>query len=209
MLNNSVFRRLSLICLAVLLSACNEVTSTGSVSTYSARNQSITVCSGYGCILKGRFSFSSAEELKLKKIMKPGAKSAKQERKAIRSAIATMEKMARAHLRYRPDIAFSYQKNAAKRGQMDCIDESLNTISYLNYLSGKKLLHYHRVHKTYAERGLIIDGRYPHKSARIRDHSGVSWAIDSWKGPDGAKPEVMLLTKWYKDRNRASDYSRQ
>ena len=164
------------------------------------------VCSGYGCIISDRFEFTGNEKSRLRSIMAGGTQSPSAERGAVALAISTMETMARSHLRYKPDVEFSYQKNAGKRGQMDCVDESLNTTTYLQYLSASGLLKHHTPLKTYAARGLIIDGRYPHKSARMRDASGTDWAVDSWKGKNGAKPEVMLLSKWYRDRNSASNY---
>ncbi len=198
----------SLLGAAGILSAC--AASTGVVTDlsadYPARFEKITVCSGYGCILKGQFVFSPQEKVTLKRIMESGQGSPSAERRAVATAIGSMEKMARTNLRYKPDVEYSYQKNAGKRGQMDCVDESLNTIGYLKYLYGSGLLKYHKPLGTYAARGLIIDGRYPHKSARMRDNSGTDWTVDSWKGPDGAQPEVMLLSKWYRGRNRASDY---
>lgn len=200
--------------LAAVLSACSSSTVPSTVSgtiagqssSFAAPVSSLTVCSGYGCILEDKFNFSASEEQQLRAIMSAGHETASSEREAIQTAIAAMETMARRRLRYKPDIEFSYQKNSGKRGQMDCIDESLNTISYLKYLQGKNLLKYHKAIRRYAERGFILDGRYPHKSARIRDNSGVDWAVDSWKGKDGAKPEMMLLAKWYKGRNNASNY---
>ena len=194
---------------AGVLAACSAGSTginTNSSAAYPARVEKISVCSGYGCILKGQFAFSVQEISSLKNIMEPGHKSPEAERQAVATAISEMEKMARTHLRYKPDVEFSYQKYAGKRGQMDCVDESLNTTGYLQYLYAAGLLKHHKPLRTYAARGLIIDGRYPHKSARMRDSSGTDWAVDSWKGRDGARPEVMLLSKWYRDRNSASNY---
>ena len=74
------------------------------------------------------------------------------------------------------------------------------------YLKRNGLLRYHIPLKHYAERGLLVDGRYPHKSARMLDDQGVSWAVDSWKGPNGTRPEIITLAKWYKGRNTAQQY---
>ncbi|MEE9313322.1 MAG: hypothetical protein V3V02_01615 [Rhizobiaceae bacterium] len=192
---------------AIILSACNQTTVTEDInSSYSSPNSTLVVCSGYGCILKDKFQFTTADEELVHSIMTAGNSTPKGERAALRKAIAEMENIARRHLLYKPDIAFSYQKNLGKRGQMDCVDESLNTTNYLKYLQAKGLLRHHKTHRFYAERGLIIDGRYPHKSARMRDSTGTDWAVDSWKGQDGAAPEIMLLSKWYRDRNSASNY---
>ena len=89
---------------------------------------------------------------------------------------------------------------------MDCVDESLNTTQYLTFLHRTGLLKHHVPVKSYAERGFLLDGRYPHKSARMRQKGGKQWAVDSWKGDDGALPEVMPLSVWYKQDNNASNY---
>ena len=190
-----------------MLSACVS-SSTTAVSSFSSETKParLSVCSGYGCILKDRFEFTKSEERRLKAIMAQGGGSPGAERKAISAAIATMEKMARRHLRYQPDVEFSYQKNAGKRGQMDCIDESLNTTGYLKFLKRRGWLKHHTPYDRYAARGIILDGRYPHKSARMTDTTGVDWAVDSWKGRDGKPPQIMQLAKWYKDRNSSANY---
>ena len=59
-------------------------------------------------------------------------------------------------------------------GQMDCIDESTNTRALLRYLEHQKLLTHHTVASN-ATRGMIIDGRYFHSTAVIRDSAGVKW----------------------------------
>ena len=89
---------------------------------------------------------------------------------------------------------------------MDCEDESLNTTRYLTYLRSEGLMKFHKVNRHYANRGLLIDGRYPHKSARVTAADGSQWAVDPWKTPAGGDAEVMPLKQWYRERNSASQY---
>ena len=194
---------------ATLAGCSNSLSDGGTVTTasYAAPDSVLTVCSGYGCIIKDKLTYTEDVPAELALIMEPGRESAAAERAALRNAIAYMETATKKSLRFpTTDVEFSYQKHAGKRGQMDCVDESLNTISYLKYLHAKGLLRYHTPIKRFAERGLLIDGRYPHKSARMRDNQGVDWAVDSWKTPNGGLPEVFLLSKWYKLRNSAAHY---
>lgn len=192
-----------------LLAGCaGTVPSAGSLggANYAAPSKTLTVCSGYSCIIKDKLVFDDEVDINLKQIMDGGQDNPAAEREALKQAIAYMETASRDKLRYSRDVEFSYQKNAKKRGQMDCVDESLNTISYLRYLKARGLLRHHTPLKRYAERGLLVDGRYPHKSARMRDNQGVDWAVDSWKSANGGQPEVFLLAKWYRDNNDASNY---
>lgn len=177
-----------------------------SSASYGAPAQVLTVCSGYGCIIKDRYTVAAEVDNKLREIMAPGAASAEAERAALKQAIAYLETATRDSLRFSRDIAFSYQRNAHKRGQMDCVDESLNTIVYLKHIHALGLLKHHKPLPRYAERGLLVDGRYPHKSARMRQNNGVDWAVDSWKSDNGGEPEIFLLSQWYRDNNDASNY---
>ena len=133
--------------------------------------------------------------------MAGGVGSAEAERQSIKQAIGYFERVARGHLRYKPDIKKAYQKNIGKRGQMDCIDESLNTTGYLKFIESRGLLKHHSVRKRYAARGLIVDGRYPHKSAVIDEINGPSWSVDSWYHADGVEPEIMKLSDWRRVRD--------
>lgn len=191
------------------LSACSGTT-TGTVApntaTYGVKTSNLRICSGYGCIIKDRLVLSNDDFDTVAAIMKTGEASAADERKAVSKAVAELEIISRNRLGYAPDIGFSYQKNAGKRGQMDCVDESLNTISYLKFLHSSGLLKYHKPIRTFAERGLLLDGRYPHKSARMRENDGKDWAVDSWKRDNGHEPEVITLAEWYRGNNDASQY---
>ena len=194
----------------VLLAACSGTTTKkigSSNATYAANTATIKICSGYECPIKDTLNVSADEQKKIRDLMQNGqAKSAKEERILISKTVAYFETIAQRSLRYAPDVEYSYQRHARKRGQMDCIDESLNTIEVLKYLKNQDLLKFHKPIRTFAERGLLVDGRYPHKSARMREIGGKDWAVDSWKGPNGSEPEIMPLKLWYRDRNSPSNY---
>ena len=194
-------------CLAVA-GCSNTLPSAGTVenAAYGAPSNILHICSGYGCIIKDKMVVPEDVPSALASIMEPGRESPEAERAALKKAIAYMETVSRDTLRYSRDIAFSYQVHAKKRGQMDCVDESLNTIAFLKYLSSLGLLRHHKPLPRYAQRGLLVDGRYPHKSARMRDLNGVDWAVDSWKSDNGGEPQIFLLSEWYRDNNDATNY---
>ncbi|MEL6784595.1 MAG: hypothetical protein AAFO61_09225, partial [Pseudomonadota bacterium] len=200
-------RQLVILAACAALVGCAGRTVTGSVSenAYGAPAL-LSVCSGFGCIYKEKVAFSKREQARLQRIMGQ-PKTAAQERKRIGRAVATMERMSRRKLRFHRDSAFAYQKHRGLRGQMDCVDESLNTTAYMAFLQSRGLLKHHKVIARYAERGFLLDGRYPHKSARIRENGGADWAVDSWYKADGKPPVIVPLKAWYKQRNRASDYT--
>ncbi len=186
--------------LAATLGVASMVLFCGS-GIYDAQAAQMRICSGFGCVIKDRFTFSAEDQAKLVRLMEAGKGSPEAERKILAEVIGVMEAMARRKLRYRPDVKKSYQVNKGKRGQMDCVDESLNTIGYLNYLKSLGLLRHHQPDQSYATRGFILDGRYPHKSASMRDASGRRWTVDSWYRGDGQPAQVMPHKQWQKVRD--------
>ncbi len=190
--------RLALIVTLAGLAGCS--TTTGSVSStasYGLKPQSLTVCSGYGCKIKEKFSISTREQKRLARIMRPAKASAKAERRAVKRAIAFLEKVAQRNLRFARDVKKSYIKHSGKRGQMDCIDESLNTTGYLYFMRSAGLLTHHKPTRNYAERGWIVTG-HPHKAAVMTDKSGQHWVVDSWFRDNGGVPDIMPYRAWKK-----------
>ncbi len=187
----------ALVSATLLMSAHSVVPFTAQATS----NNVIKVCSGYGCVISDTFTFTDADNTDLKVSMSNPDGTAAGERAAVALTIGLMERKARAKLRYRPDVRKAYIKNSSKRGQMDCVDESLNTTAYLKHLQALGLLKFHRPKKHYALRGFILDGRYPHKSAVMTDASGTRWTVDSWYGDDGQPAQVMKHAEWRKVRD--------
>ncbi|WP_114388975.1 hypothetical protein [Notoacmeibacter marinus] len=165
----------------------------------------LTICSGYGCKFTDRFAPDAGDRSRLKAIMAQGATSPAAERRAIRRAIAQMERAAQRQLRFGTDAPLSLQRHANRRGQMDCFDESTNTRTYLRWLDRADLMRHHKQLRKIAQRGYLIDGRYPHKTALIRDTAGGVWAVDSWRGRNGQPPEIMPISRW--ENSSSSDFA--
>ena len=128
--------------------------------------------------------------------MAAGASSPKAERAAVSRAVRYYEDRAVRVIGV-PDQPKSKASQYHRRGQMDCVDESTNTRSLLLYLERRRLLKHHTVDRN-VTRGFLIDGRYPHATAVLRDRSGKKWAIDSWYEPMGGPPDIMPLPEWVK-----------
>lgn len=118
------------------------------------------------------------------------------EREAIRKAVAIFENRATEviGIRDEPKMAFG---RPLRKGQMDCVDESINTERFLRFLENKKLIHFYKVEKR-TSRGIFIDGRYPHWTAVITDNDNKKWAVDSWYEAGGGMPDIMPLSDWKK-----------
>jgi len=85
--------------------------------------------------------------------------------------------------------------------QLDCIDESVNTTTYLRLLAGAGLLRWHAVDAPQS-RGWFLFG-WPHSTAVIRERAGGAlWAVDSWFFDNGEPPVIVPITVWKQTRWR-------
>jgi hypothetical protein len=80
-------------------------------------------------------------------------------------------------------------------GQMDCIDESNNTTTYLKLLQQAGLLKFHEVRERSTRFGLFAG--MPHTTAVIRDiENRQDYVVDSWFFDNGERPVIMPLEEW-------------
>ncbi len=188
--------------LVATISGCQ---SSGSSSKFGiAKNlKKVPICSGFGCIYQQSLAFSVDDMMHINSIMNNSNASARDERAALANLIGWKEQLAQRRLGMRQDTRLSYQVDAGIRGQMDCVDESSNTLAFLNFLNSENLLRYHKP-KRIGARGYLFDGRYPHKTATATDDKGIVWAFDSWKKNGGEPPQVVEYSSWKLER--ASEY---
>lgn len=164
-------------------------------TTQSVVPQKLVACYEYGCRKRVTYHISQETSDRFAAIMAEGSASAEAERTAIRHAVAYYEELSAARIGHRDDPKSSLA-NGDKPGQMDCVDESTNTRHVLQYLQARGLLSYHKVQSNNVSRGMLLDGRYPHWTAVIRDPGGQKWAVDSWYEPAGGLPDVVPLDYW-------------
>lgn len=153
----------------------------------------LAICHGFGCKFTTRVGLTPKDERALAGYFR-SVRTAKAERDAISRAVKYAENRATAVIGIR-DRAKSSSREAGHAGQMDCIDESGNTRALLLYLARKGLLRHHTVERN-VSRGFLLDGRYFHSTAVIRETGGRSWAVDSWYEPAGGAPDIMLVDEW-------------
>lgn len=80
-------------------------------------------------------------------------------------------------------------------GQMDCIDESTNTTTYLTMLGDNGLLKHHIVLDRATRFGLFVGA--PHSTAVIEEiGTGQRFAVDSWFYDNGQPPAIVELHEW-------------
>ncbi|MGQ2907329.1 MAG: hypothetical protein ACT6QU_05150 [Aliihoeflea sp.] len=179
--------------LAAIAAGCTSVSSNYNDDIANVSTGRITVCHGFDCRNQTALTFSADDQKRLRALFAANADAAA-ERDAIRKAVQVFENAATARLGV-ADKPKSDLSQTGQHGQMDCIDESTNTRTFLRYLESNGLLKHHTV-QTNVTRGVIFDGRYFHATAVIRDKGGQRWAVDSWYEPAGGPPDVMRLEEW-------------
>ncbi len=160
----------------------------------AASAQVFRICHGYDCYYQTKVTLTPNDEMRIRTLLKKAARSANDERKALRKAVAILEERSTIVIGVRDKPKMQFGK-ARIKGQMDCVDESINTDNFLRYLETRGWLKYHTSAKR-ATRGSFIDGRYPHWTAVIKDNTGQSWAVDSWYEAGGGLPDIMPLQEW-------------
>jgi len=182
------------------LAACQSSSSTSKFgSNVEGQPKQVKICSGFGCVYQQTLAFSLEDMEHIHSVLDEQVTEPVAEREAISKLVAWKEIQAQQRLHMRQDTKLSYQRDAGIRGQMDCVDESNNTLAFLNFLNSERLLKFHKPVKIVA-RGFLFDGRYPHKTAVVKDQMGTMWAIDSWKKDGGFPPQIIEYAQWKLER---------
>ncbi len=192
-----LLRRLATIILTVYLCGCGQNSSY--LLNFYAVDQpspdSFFVCHGYSCRYKVEAQLTESIWQDITSVFSEPTETAAAERLQIAQAIALFEQ----HVGNLTGISEDLPKSPAFKnayGQQDCIDETVNTTTYLRMLQTANLLQQHRLSDP-AKRGYFVDTRWPHNTATIKKMaSGQSYVIDSWPGANGELPEIKTLEQW-------------
>lgn len=139
------------------------------------------------------FAISDDDWHEIMELFDPPPQSPLDERRRIRRAVALLEQIAGfQHPTYRDwrmdDI------NPAGIGCMDCIDEAVNTTTYLRLLQERGLLRLHDVMAKAFRGPLQLDTHYAGQ-VRQRD-TGELYVVDSWFLANGWPPYVQKTSDW-------------
>lgn len=151
------------------------------------------VCHGYGCKLQNHVVLTEAEWQRVRAAFEPRLRTASGERRQIAAAIAILEM----EVGQRTGTAVHQRRepNGGDPTQLDCIDESVNTWTYLTMLANDGLLNMHRV--VSIEHGgslLTLDIR---NTAVIElEMTGTRYAVDPWLVEAGEPPPILPLSIW-------------
>jgi hypothetical protein len=153
----------------------------------------LTVCYNFGCKTHGYIRPTQSDTDTLGKLFHNVA-SATDERRNISLAIATMESIAARSLPTGNDLGGNYTPGMIEEGKQDCIDESINTTTYLRFFQQMDWLRWHTVGKRVHRAPYFFDG---HWAAQIQEKvTGAIYIVDSWYRDNGQPPVIQTLDAW-------------
>ncbi len=161
----------------------------------NASKDDFLYCHGYGCTKSIRLGFNNHEWKQISKIFKKPVKDASQERVKIGKAIALMEQYTGKLANTEDDLPKAPLRRQSYQ-ELDCIDETINTTKYLNFMADAKFLKFHSVGNP-AFKGNLVMGVYPHNTATIIEiETGTTYVIDSYIHANGEQPNIRSLDNW-------------
>ncbi len=159
--------------------------------------EAFSVCYEHSCKEVAEVGLSPAQWQAVRQIFDSPAADAAAERELIRQAVAYLESVVSPLVGAAGDRGGNLAGLISGGSQMDCVDESTNTTTYLALIEREGLLQWHRV-AGLSTRGFIIFG-WPHTTAVIEQREdGARWAVDSWFHDNGVAPEVLPIAQWKK-----------
>lgn len=170
----------------------------------------IPVCYDFGCKIKEEVAINPDDWQSVADWFAKPAATPEAERQQIKRAVGWMEVVIGRYTPTHRDVAGDLPPGVNFPGQLDCIDESLNTTTYLKLFERNGLLRWHRVVER-ARRAAMFD---QHFSGQIEEQqTGKRYIVDSWFQANGYLPYVQTLEEWmdipfftsYLDNSTAAD----
>jgi len=196
-------RSLSIVMVAGLifaLGACaHRATSDNNLLSSFARPDPVPgnffACYGYGCKYKARIALTEEEWRPVRAMFDPPPEDASAERGLVAEAIGEIESLVGLRTGtsvHQEDSRFNFGDPT----QLDCVDDSVNTWTYLTMLAHDGLLRYHTV-AGLAHRGTLLTLNFSNTAVLMQKGNGQQFAIDPWLSDAGLPPPVIPLELWF------------
>ncbi len=155
-------------------------------------------CHGFNCSRRTPVSLTPGEWRAVTAIFAARAKDAKAERQQIARALVQMRRLVGAKTGTAVHQWTHHDRlvlpNLGDPTQLDCIDEAVNTNTYLTMMEQAKLFRFHKVAPlSYA--GSVTDPN-PRNTAVVQEIGGEYFAIDPSVVDFGQLPAIFPLTVW-------------
>jgi len=157
-----------------------------------------TVCHGFNCVERKQVSLSDDQWRRVAAVFKPRAKNAQLERQQIARAIALVETFvgpqAGIAARQWTHKNMLVLPNLGDLTQIDCVDASVNTWTYMTMMERAGMFQFHKVAQlSYAGSFTDPDLR---NTAVLQQIEGGYFAVDASLVDHGTPPLVMPLAAW-------------
>lgn len=158
----------------------------------------LMLCYGYGCKHSAAVTLTRTDWARLQALF-PEWRSPTEERVAIAAAVAEFERIAGRVTPIHRDRGGN-PLDALRPGQLDCIDESLNTTALLFLLEQRGLLRWHRVVERAFRAPWLLDQHWSAQIEETREHAGEGahqrYAVDSWPRDNGQPALIQPIADW-------------
>lgn len=158
--------------------------------------EKFSICHGHTCRFVVDASLSQEQWNTISAAFADDSGGAAGERAVLARIVGLMETMVGAQTGTGGDLAQNHTRHG-QSGQLDCIDESSNTLTYLTLLEDGKLLRWHRVGARLNRGPYTLVMQAPHSAAGISEiATGDRYAVDSWFGDNGDPALVVPYGAW-------------
>lgn len=199
-----MYRILRWLTAALAVSACAQNTNplnTTYLDRFAApdpRLEDFTECHGFGCSVVSHASLSKHAWRRVVAVFQPPPKDPQAERQRIAHAVALIqilvgEQTGTAAHQW-THKAMLVLPNFGDKTQLDCIDEAVNTWTYMTMMERAHFFHFHHV-APLAYAGLPTDTN-PRNTAVVQEKGGGYYAVDPSLVDFAVPPPVIPLNAW-------------
>ncbi|HKX07072.1 MAG TPA: hypothetical protein VJN67_02715 [Stellaceae bacterium] len=152
-------------------------------------------CYGYGCKYRARIELTDEEWQEVRAKFDPPPEDAATERQQIGEAVAQLERFfgqRTGTLVHQEDSRLNFGDPT----QLDCVDNSVNTWTYLTMLAHDGLLRHHKV-AGLAHRGTLLTLDFSNTAVIVQKDNGEAFVVDPWLGDAGQPPPIFTLDLWF------------
>ena len=182
---------------ALAVASCSVIPASRFVERYSEPApdpQNLVLCEGYACRFGAHVALSADEWAKIAATLQPAAPDAATERDHLARAVAKLDLIAAQHA----GTAVEQRRDWINKGdpsQIDCVDHTVNTTTYLRLFERAGLLRWHRSGIA-AHRGSVLAWDVANTATVVEIDTGRSYSIDTALGDPGVQPYVVPLEVW-------------
>ncbi len=172
----------------------------GEFTRHNLSPQNFVVCMHHGCSTEVDTGLSTAEWQEVRDIFARDPEVGEAdtpfgERVQIAFALARIEQLVAEHVSTGGDVGGSFS-GMGRNNQLDCVDEMVNTATYLVLMSDDGLLRFHRPGKRVTE-ALSPRGFWPHTVSTVYAiEEDRYYVMDTWIKNNGEIPYVLALDEW-------------